>query len=69
MDLGKALRDLYAERQRLEHIIATLQERRQGDATTPPLRRGPTEAAGREPVTEPKKRCRTDRRPSGSSAA
>jgi hypothetical protein len=39
MDLDKALQNLYAERQRLEHIIATLQEL-QCDATTPP-RRGP----------------------------
>jgi len=39
MDLGKALQDLYAERQRLEHIITTLQDLQQGDATTPEPRR------------------------------
>jgi hypothetical protein len=36
MDLGKALQTLYAERQRLEHVITALQALQQGDATTPP---------------------------------
>ena len=31
MDLGKALQNLYAERQRLEQIITALQELQQGD--------------------------------------
>jgi hypothetical protein len=62
MDLGKALQDLYAERQRLEHIITALQELQQGDDTTP--RRRPTGAE-----RERRKRCKTGRRPSGIAAA
>ena len=52
MDLGKALRNLYAERQRLEHIITASQELQQGDATPPPTPRGSMGAAEGEPVTE-----------------
>jgi hypothetical protein len=52
MDLGKALQNLYAERQRLEHIINALQGLQQGDAATPPPQRGPMGAAEREPETE-----------------
>ena len=68
MDLDKALQNLYAERQRLVHIIAALQELQQGDATTPPPRRGPMAAAAREPAAERRTRCGTGRRPSGSEA-
>lgn len=53
MDLNKALRDLYAERQRLKHIITTLQELQQ---TTPPHRHG-GDLAELEPVTEQRKRA------------
>lgn len=68
MDLGKALQNLYAERQRLEQIISALQELQQGDAITLPPRRGPMGAAGRESVTDQRNRCRTGRRPSGIAA-
>lgn len=53
MEFGKALQNLYAERQRLEQIITALQELQQGDDTTP--RRGPTGTAEREPGDRAKK--------------
>jgi hypothetical protein len=62
MDLGKALQNLYAERQRLEQIIAALQELQQRDAT---YGIGVAEC---EPETERRKRCRTGRRPLGIPA-
>ena len=64
MDLGKALQDLYAERQKLEHIIATLQELQQGDTTTR-QRRGRRGIAERESVTDQRNPCRAGRKPSG----
>jgi len=63
LDLSKALQDLYAERQRLEQIITTLQGLQQGDTTTSPARRGPMGTAEPELVTERTKRCRNGRRP------
>ena len=62
MDLDKALRDLYAERQRLESVITALRGLQQGEATAPPARRGPLGAAEREPVPERRKQCGTGRR-------
>jgi hypothetical protein len=55
MDLGKALQNLYAERQRLEQIITALQELQQGDAT---YGIGVAECV---PETERRKQCRTPR--------
>jgi hypothetical protein len=63
MDLDQALQDLYAEGQRVEQVITALQGRQQGDATTPPARRGKMGAAEREPLPERRKRCGTGRRP------
>ena len=62
MDLGKALQNLYAERQRLEQIITALQEIQQGDATYG------IGAPERESVAYQRNRCRTGRRPSGIAA-
>ena len=62
MDLGKALQNLYAERQRLEQIITALQEIQQGDATYG------IGAPERESVTDERNRGGTGRRPSGIAA-
>jgi hypothetical protein len=61
LDLGKALQYLYAERQRLEHIISTLQGLRQSGASAPPPPE-PIGAAERKPVPDRTKRCRTRNR-------
>jgi hypothetical protein len=62
LDLGKALQDLYAERQRLEHVISVLQGlyQRGASAPVPPEPMGTVE---RKPVPERTKRCRTRQRP------
>ena len=40
MDLHKAIRDLYAEKERLERVIASLEELQRGAGTGPELHAG-----------------------------
>lgn len=63
MDLGKTLHDLYAARERLEHVISALQGIQQEDAMKPPPWPEPMGPPERETGTERTKRCGTRRKP------